>query len=202
LENWLDVYQVDEHFNGYTLEDALQELLKDSEITHTFMYGYAVIFVKDPTRALNKENFLKTSVIQKKKIEQLQIGNPQNFIPGKKVTLHGIVKSESHALPLSGATVGVEDLKVNVTTDNNGYYQIELPAGDHVLNFRYLNFDEKVIDLTIFENGSIDITLEEAPIVLEEVEVSDQALLNRRVGQSTLKIKDIKRAPAFLAKSM
>jgi hypothetical protein len=198
LDEWLAIYQVDEHFNGYTLERALQELLRDSDITFTFMYGYAVIFVKDPEKALDRQNILKSAAVQKKTIEKQNIGNAQNFVPGKKVTLTGVVKSEAHDAPLSGTLVWVEDMKLNSATDVNGRYEITLPAGDHVINFRYANYAEKVIDLAIYENGSINVMLEETPIVLEEVEVSDQALLNRRVGQSSLKIKDIKRAPAFL----
>jgi hypothetical protein len=197
LEEWLTPYQVDNHFNGYTLQGMLEELLDKSDIDFTLLQNYAVVLAKDPSRALDRQNILHTATVQKKKIGEQVIGNIRNFEPGKMVLLQGTVRSQTN-MALSSVMVSIEDLGINTSTDANGRYRISLAGGEHVVSFRNVNFAEKVIDLKIYQDGMLNLEMEETPILLEEVVVSDQALLNSRVGQSTLKIKDIKRAPAFL----
>jgi hypothetical protein len=197
LDEWLTPFRVDSHFNGYTLQRLLEELLHDGEVDFNLMHNYAVIFIKDPSKALDRQNILHTATVKKKKIEQQIIGNIRNFAPGKKLVVQGTVRSQTD-MAISGVLVSVEDLGINTSTDNNGRYSLTMVGGEHVMSFRNVSYDEKIIDLRIYESGMLNIGLEEAPILLEEVVVSDQALLNSRVGQSTLKMKDVRRAPAFL----
>lgn len=196
-EEWIANLYLDENYDGYSLERSLNLVLNNSDISYSLMYNYALVLAKDPAKALDRENILREAVVQKKNVNEHIIGKPENLRPGAKVELQGIVKSETNA-PLASAVVYVQDLNLSVNTDQAGRYKLSLPAGDHVVTFRYVNFGEKVVDLKIYESGTLNIELEETPIVLEEVEVNDQAILTARLGQSTLKMKDIKRAPAFL----
>ncbi|HEY0739989.1 MAG TPA: carboxypeptidase-like regulatory domain-containing protein [Chryseosolibacter sp.] len=197
LDEWLTNYSFDESYDGYSLERALTRVLSNSDISFSFMYGYAVVIAKDPAKALDRENILRTAVVQKKNVNEQVIGSPANFKAGQAVKLRGVVKSEVN-IPLASASVYVEDINLSVNTDQNGRYELTMPAGEHVMTVRSVNFGDKVVDLKIYESGVLDIQMEEMPIVLEEVEVNDQAILTSRMGQTSLQMKDLKRAPAFL----
>lgn len=196
-EEWISNVYVDESYDGYSLERALTNLFSNTDINFSVMYGYAVVIAKDPAKALDRENILRTAIVQKKNVNEQIVGSPANFKAGQIVKLRGLVTSETN-IPLASASVLVEDINVSVNTDVSGKYELSMPAGEHVLAIRSVNFGDKVIDLKIYEDGVLDIEMEETPIVLEEVEVNDQAILTTRLGQTSLQMKDLKRAPAFL----
>jgi hypothetical protein len=63
---------------------------------------------------------------------------------------------------------------------------------------------DKVIDLMAYEDGEINLELEEAPILLEEVIIQDRAardLTTSKVGLTQLTMREIKRAPALLGEA-
>ncbi len=197
LDEWISSYSLDESYDAHSLEYALTKLFMNTDISYSLMYDYAVVIARDPAKALDRENILRAAVVQKKNVNEQIIGNAANFKAGEKVTLRGRVKSEVD-MPLGGASIFVEDINISVTTDQNGRYELTMPSGEHVLSIRSVNYADKVIDLKIYESGTLEIEMEEMPIVLEEVEVNDQAILTSRLGQTSLQMKDLKRAPAFL----
>jgi hypothetical protein len=197
LEEWLQPFYVDETFNGKSLHEALIQLTEDTDISFTFMMDYAVIFTKDPKRAIERQNLLRKAALSRKHIEQHIIGDQKQSVPGKKVRLRGSVVNETNDARMQGVVVTVNDVPVT-TTDAAGQYSLELTTGEHVVSFQYVNFADKVLDLRIYQDGSIPIILEETPTILEEIVISDQAIVNSRVSQTSLKVKDLKRAPAFL----
>jgi hypothetical protein len=195
-EEWLVGYTIDESSNGKTLRQALTDIL-GTDLTFTEVSGYAVVFIKDPAAEKVRDEIIRTAVEAKKEIEEKIIGTRENYKRGKLLSLNGVVKDEFTQSVLGNVIVLVDN-KQEGQSDATGRYQLSLAPGNHVLEFRFVNYREKIIDLKIFANGSIDIVLEEAPVVLEEVVVSDQAIVNRQVSQTYLKISDIKRTPTFL----
>jgi hypothetical protein len=76
-----------------------------------------------------------------------------------------------------------------------------MPAGSHVIRFNFVNYEEKVVDLEIYSNGTHDLKLEETPLVLEEIIVQDRTMRDIQtssIGVTQISIKEIKRAPALL----
>lgn len=194
-EEWLEGYTIDPSYNGMTLKQALAEILGD-DLQFTEVSGDAIIFVKDPSIARLRDEIIRTAVEAKKEIEEKVIGNPEQYQRGKKLFLSGLVRgSEKSAIP---NVVILSDNEQVGQTDLSGKYRISLSPGAHVLEFRYVNFKDRVIDLKIYADGFIEVEMEETPVLLEEVVVSDQTLVNREVGQTQLKITDIKRATTFL----
>ncbi len=70
--------------------------------------------------------------------------------------------------PLVGASIYINDLEAGESTDNNGKYEINLPGGIHVLTFSNVNYEEKIVDLEIYEDGELQMNLMENPILLDE----------------------------------
>jgi hypothetical protein len=199
-QEWLDVFSIDQSFNGLTLHETFAKLLTGTDISYTLLFDYAIVFIKDPRQTLERQNLLRRAVQSRKYIEQHIIGDVKQNVPGTKVNLKGTVISETNSDKMAGVVVLVNDLP-ETTTDQAGSYQLSLTSGEHVISFQHVNFADKVLDLKIYKDGVINIKLEETPTILEEVVISDQAIVNSRTGLSALKIKDIKRSPTFLGEA-
>ena len=194
---WFEPYRINESYNGKTIRETLEKLLGESKIKFTVMFGYAVVFVKDPQQSIDRQNLLNSVAAEKKEIAAQTIGDQRNYVPGKKITLSGKVREESSGAPMPGVPVWVNN-KEEAVTNAGGNYQIVITGGEYVIQYRYLNHKEKVIDLRIYADGELNVDLESMPVVLEEVVVSDQSVVDRRVGQTTLQMSALRRAPTFL----
>lgn len=197
MDEWLEPYQVSPEFNGYTLRNLLDELLQDSDVRYDLLFDYALVFHKDPALAIERESILNRAIVQRRAIEEKVVGNRSGYRPGKPVILTGTVRDQDDLTPLTGASVMLND-KSRTLTDEAGRFRIELLPGNYILTFHRDQYDDKLIDLFIYDNGGIDVTIQESPIILGEVVISDEVLLNKSIGKSDINLTEIKRAPVFL----
>ncbi|RAW03313.1 TonB-dependent receptor [Pseudochryseolinea flava] len=195
-EEWLLPFEITISANGKTIRDALNLILEDSGIHFEEHFGYAIIFVKDPRNEERRDSILRVATITRKSVDQTIIGDARSFKPGKRVQLKGIVKDEVSGNPMKDVIVMLNDREV-ASTDEYGAYKLVTISGGYILSFSYPNYREKVIDLRIYDDGDVNVFLEETPVILDEVVVSEQALTNR-IGESSLKMTDLKRSPTFL----
>jgi hypothetical protein len=75
-------------------------------------------------------------------------------------TLHGTVKSEDGS-PLAFATIYIKQLTTGTTTNENGYYEINIPEGKYDLVFQFLGHETQIQSVTV------DATAKELNIVLK-----------------------------------
>ena len=201
LPGWIDKITFEDSYEGQTLGYALDDLLRDSDINYIQPDDFTVVLVKDPSQALQRHSMINSALRQRKEILKLELGKAGNTKRNQKIVINGQVIDSKSKDPLVGATVQVSDIQMVTITNADGRYEVQVPAGEHVLNISYVNFEEKVIDLSAYENGEVSIVLEETPTLLEEVVVSDRAareITTSRVGQIQISMREIKRAPALL----
>jgi hypothetical protein len=201
LPEWFDQIKFSKQdHNSMTLNTALDNVLEGSSIRYILLYDYALIFIKDPAQALGREILLRKAKEEQKDINSFTIGNKLNIKSNKKIQVSGVIRDADSKQPMAGATVLVSALGIQLTTGADGKYSFSMPAGKQVINFQYINYEEKVVDLEAYDNGSMDIVMKEIPRLLDEVVVSDQQIsnVNGQVGLTALKINELKKMPAFL----
>jgi hypothetical protein len=200
LPAWFDGFVFDQDYKDQSLRIALDNLFLGSDLNYLEMDRHAIVFVKDPTMAIQRISSINAAVKEMKKIEKVTLGSPEESQRGAKVQLKGQVRDGKNNEPLTGASVYVSDLKVGVTTDTEGNFSISIPAGEHVVTVNYINYEERVIDLSAYKSGEINLVLEEAPRLLEEIVVMDRTVrevTTSRIGQTQLSITEIKQKPAM-----
>lgn len=197
LEEWLSPYTVDDSLDGSTLRETLDQMLEGADIQYTLLYGYALVFSKDPASAIIRESILSRALIQRKIIERRIIGDKSNLKPGQLLTLQGVISDQDKGHPMEGASLSVNDEEEKFA-DASGRFQVQLLPGEYVLSFNHPQYEGMVIDLGLYESGSLNVALQETPIMLEEVVISDEMILDRNIGKTSLSISQIKRAPTFL----
>lgn len=110
----------------------------------------------------------------------------------------GVVKDVSGE-PVIGVSVVVKGSTVATSTDKNGRYTVNVPAGTNALTFSFLGM--KTVTKTI-SGGILDVTLEEDAQVLEEVVMIGYGSVKKRdlTGSvSSVSAKDIAKIPVATA---
>ncbi|MBA4058714.1 MAG: hypothetical protein C0490_28615, partial [Marivirga sp.] len=173
LQEWIEQLTFKESFSGQTLREALDELLRGSDLNYVEINPYVITFVKDPTHAIQHNTMINVALRARKKIDKVIIGTFSNLDANRQVTLSGTVVDTKSKNPLIGASVFATDLNVGTVTNGDGKFELKISSGSHVITFTYINFEEKVIDLEIYTNGNINQELEEMPTMLDEVVIQD-----------------------------
>lgn len=77
----------------------------------------------------------------------------------------------SEGAPLSNATVFVEEINVQANTNANGYYELALPKGDHIVQVFCMGANAGAQRVKVEGNVEINFALSEFSDDLEEVEI-------------------------------
>lgn len=126
---------------------------------------------------------------------------PQLLIAQEKATLSGYIVDARNGENIIGAKVYVPTLKTGVLSNNYGFFSIELPKGENIIEFRATGLPTIVKTISLSENQVITIELGADVQQIDEVEVSAKKSENvnsANMGQMDLSIDEIKKLPAFM----
>jgi outer membrane receptor protein involved in Fe transport len=99
-----------------------------------------------------------------------------------------IIDSETGE-PVFGATVAVRSEKKVTKTDFDGKYQLELPPGEHVVEFQMFGYDPQKKKINVSTGQTISVNITFGLKTLETVEVSERALNNTEASLLALQKK-------------
>ncbi|MCG8320404.1 MAG: carboxypeptidase-like regulatory domain-containing protein, partial [Cytophagales bacterium] len=109
----------------------------------------------------------------KKLIISLLLFAPFSSLYGQTYSVSGKVVSQVSPEPLKGATVFVQSLNLNSTTDSLGNYRLRLPKGDYTIEVFSLGMAVSTRAISVDQDLIIDFYLVELSENLEEVEIRD-----------------------------
>jgi hypothetical protein len=204
LPQWIEGLSVEESYAGYTLEGMLSTLLFSSNIAIVQMNEHSIVLVKNPAQDIRRREAIGNALRQQKEITTVLVGDPKNVKnAGQSVTLRGRVVEKSNNAAVVGAAIiaGQGEAQATTVTDANGNFEIRLVAGQHLVSCSFLNFEEELFDLSIYQDGELQIVMEEIPTLLDEVVIAAAARgqnTTTRTGQTNISVTEIKRAPAML----
>ncbi len=121
----------------------------------------------------------------------------------QKGRVTGVVRDAGSGETLIGVAVYQEKLKTGVTTDEKGAYELELPFGDHLIQFSYVGYHTIVKNIHISEKPrTLNIRLEEDATTLSEVEITsrkpDDNVSKMAMSVQSLDMITIKKIPALM----
>ncbi len=89
-----------------------------------------------------------------------------------KITISGYLSDASNGEALIFANVSIEGTTVGVNSNEYGFYSLDIPVGKEVtLNFSYIGFEDSSITLQENASKTINLKLQAASEIIEEVEV-------------------------------
>ena len=204
VEDWLSSYRIEGDYAGQSLEGMLKDLLRDSRITYASIQTNGIVFIKDPTYEMERRNALITAARRQSKVDRRVIGALENYKPGIMVSLRGRITHEDTKAPVAGATIQVGQSLGGTSTDNSGIFELKIPTGEHVVTIAFVSLKERVVDLTVYEGGELNLAMQEAAVLLQEVVVNSlpiSELTNSRAGQLQLSVGAMKKQPTLMGEA-
>jgi len=117
------------------------------------------------------------------------------------ITISGYVSDKKSGERVTGAVVFVPSLQAGTASNTFGFYSITVPTGDSaILNGAYVGYSTFERKISLAQNVTINIALDESRELAEVVISGEKAALHQRTQMSSidLPIQTIKSLPAFL----
>ncbi len=203
IDQWFEKTEILSDINGLPLQLALNNIFDGTDIRFVSFYDYGLIFVKDPTKSIAKEAFIESIKSRQKKTLAASIGTKGKTTEGELVTLSGQIKDAKTGDPVENASVFAGLENVSTTTNASGQFSIKVPVGTQIIIFRHAAYEENILEIEIYESGSLNVELSEAPRLLDEVEISGQKLnpVESKIGEVQIRMADIKKMPSMLGEA-
>jgi len=139
------------------------------------------------------------------RVLEYALGDSTATPPTAPLRLSGRITEARSGAPAIGAAIAIPGTPIGAAADENGYYELELPAGRHELLVQYIGFQTVLLDLSIYASGSFDLSMEFQALSLGEVVVEatadDRNLSTVQAGVEELSPTTIRKLPSFMGEA-
>jgi hypothetical protein len=218
LPNWIDSLPVSGKYTNASVNTILYDIFKESVINYYITSDKKIVltsnsYINDnlPDNFFNdneKETNLPPPVLINQQVltkhtgsETIRIGKETKGLKQRKYNLSGKVKNAVSKEAIANLVIMESAKNINVVTDVNGAYSIDLPSGENLLTLKALGIEELNKKVIIFSDGTLDFDLIENPELLEEVFIEadkDKNVQQAITGVTQIKVKEIKTIPMVL----
>jgi hypothetical protein len=126
-------------------------------------------------------------------------GYPQNS------TMSGYIRDAGNGETLIGATVYVPELQTGGTSNQYGFYSLTLPDGVYTIEFSYVGYETRSIEVDLQENQELNVDLVENTQNLMEVIVSgtrkDRNIEGIEMSREKIPVHMVKKLPSFMGEA-
>ena len=194
----------------YTIDNRKNVFVSKGVIVQTELPAsfFAVNTNKKDTSAIN------TVQLEEEPEEKVQVAKQDNklYVIGQKnvsatnerVTVTGYVRDAKSGEPVIGASVYIQNPTIGVSTDQYGYFTIQLPKGKHTLFIQSIGMTDTRRQLLVQGEGKINIDMPSTVMTLKRVIVSAEKASNIRslqMGSQKIDIKTIKQVPVVFGEA-
>jgi ferric enterobactin receptor len=114
----------------------------------------------------------------------------------------GYVRDAKTGKPIQGVNIVVLNVSKGYVTAKDGFYTVQLPAGDFILRFSHVGYRAKQDTISLQKTLFREVTMEDDSKDLEEVVVTsespDRNVRKVEIGVSQLTIRSIRRIPPLM----
>lgn len=192
--------------NFYVLEGNKVILTRNNIIYDTLPQGFfkdksAVVILEEEETKTNPLFVKEEKSNQNTRIETVRIGKENRANTRKYFTLSGVAEDPISGEPISDLAIVVKGKNLGTTTDLNGRYSIDLPAGLNIIETSSLANEDVQKKVIIYNDGILNFNLEEDLQTLGEVvlEASRGKNIKQAItGVTQIKVEEIKTIPLVL----
>ncbi len=225
LEKWLEGKVVSGDFSDAPLKLVLDEIFDQTLINYYITDDYRIIltqntvihdrfpedfFPRDQERLaigaeMNDEEKLVPvfSNVEEPidEIATVRIGREDRNRRERSFRITGVARNKGTGAPIPEMAVTVKGKNIGTTTNEAGFYGLEVPVGENVIETSALGIESSKTKVIVFNNGRLDFDLDEGLEVLDEVVVKADATRNIEqtvMGVTEVEIEKIKTIPLVL----
>jgi hypothetical protein len=190
-QEWLTPHSINKSFRNTPLIQALNNIFLDNELTFRFFQDNGVVIYPEVSGSFSRLDDSSQFLI---------IGNPLNIGRYKRATLRGRVVDGQTGETLVGAIIYHTESRKGASTDENGEFEMELPTGDHRLQFSFVGLQSSTWKIRLIEDGYEEFQLFEESHNIEEVTVigKEADLPRSQMSMVQMSAVEIKKLPALM----
>lgn len=165
-------------------------------------FHYDKRYIPQQKKDIQNEAFIKST--EEFIAKEVTIGHKKNGINKKKARISGTIINEVNKLPVSNASLYFEETGTGTTTDDNGFYTIELPKRKYNLTVSYIENEPVKFKINLLSDGTLDIKMHPHSYLLNEVVISseqDHNVRGNKIGFEKIDMESIKGIPVVLGEN-
>jgi hypothetical protein len=217
MDEWVKDLKLGDYPGCTTLPCVMDNLLKGTSLYYYIDdFGNIVITnnysVKISNRAVEKNNkFIPPSDFSNSSENQrmtgnasVEVGNPAEKNKLGNVVISGYITNKDTKEPVPGVTVFIQKLSIGAISNEYGYYNLTLPRGIHEVQFSFIGMRNKIVNLTLYGTGELNVDMKSVLIPLKETIISAQksvTLQRFEVGAEKINITSFKLLPTSMGES-
>ncbi|MEM7381744.1 MAG: TonB-dependent receptor, partial [Bacteroidota bacterium] len=225
VDEWLSDELISGSFSNVSLKDVLEHILDNTSLNfYLLQQKYIVLTRNIIIRDQLPQSFTRDSILSivqdsaeisavstiyapeekqagVSRIETIRIGKESRIPRRGRLTLKGFVRNAVSGEPISNLALIVKETQQGTSTNADGAYEIQLPSGTHVLQTQAIGYESVEKRVILYNNGSLDFSLNESVERLDEVIVESNRTQNVEevvTGIVELEIAEIKNIPLVL----
>ncbi len=218
LEKWLDSKKVTKTFKNANIKNILDFLVEDSSLNYFITNDYKIILTygnlihksayeneithEEKDTIVKEKTFVYPSkIIIDTNNKLVKIGKETQGLKQKSYTLSGIITNRKTGEPIEGVVILERSKNISTTTNNKGYYKLNLPYGKHNIEAILVGFTKINKPIIVYNNGKLNFSISENSEQLDEVVVNANKSNNIKQtisGITELKAEEIKTIPLVL----
>jgi hypothetical protein len=215
-------------YNNVSLDDVLNKILSETDLNFILLKNKVILtlnstihddlpanyFVDAPINNQSNtiDNNLENPLFYQqydslnnfsitKKASVIFIGKENKDLTKRNYILSGYIKNEETNKPEANIYIKVRNKNNSTSTDQEGHYSLQLPRGVNTLEIKSLNHKEIVKTLMVYDDGNLDIVINEKTNQLDEVVIKQKGqktIENVVSGLVSIDIEAIKNVPLIL----
>ena len=182
LDDWIKGQKLDGNFYGETIKHLLDNTLGDIGLSAVQYDEFSYILIREMTNGQTVEQITKDGRI----IRKIVLGDLVGDIQHAKIS--GFINDAETGQPLFGSTVLVNESNQGTTTDVNGYFELNLPVGEHKIEVSNVGYNNDQINAILQSDAEINISLVSDSNTLEEVVIKG---IREKVSESEAQSRNI-----------
>ncbi len=197
-ESWIDSIYVDPSSSLDELSIIRSAIIKKG--LKLYIYEDTFVFIYPNRLEFERNLLLNNKGSRKDQIEELQVGDPEEYDKDTDAVIEGVVTGE-FGQTLIGVNIQVNG-NLAASTDEQGTYRIVLKPGNYELLYSFVGLESEKKLVTVYSSGSLNTSLFPDSRLLDEIVIegnsSGQIFEDGSVGVQRIGLEKLEKLPSFL----
>src|SRR5690606_30081653 len=225
VEDWFEGRRVSGNYRNTPMTNILEDIFRETYINFFFLDEARVILTRNNIiyDSLPEGFFPEEKEIVTQRTEEEEVFDPVFYSGGKTPTsvpmetvyigreernrtrnrfgLTGYIYDRESGEPISNLAIVVRDRNIGTVTGESGFYSLQLPAGENILETRSLGSENLQIRVVIYNDGELNLHLSENFEALGEVFLRsnpDENVKSAYAGEENIDVREIRNIPLVL----
>ncbi|MFS4491679.1 TonB-dependent receptor [Maribacter sp. 2308TA10-17] len=228
VDNWLGAKLVSGSYEDTPVTEVLNDLFQNTTLNFYILDNEKIILTQNniiydqlPNRFFERSGEQTTEIVddtedteslnpvfvaeerlpRQRNLETVRIGKETLDGQKRRYTLSGVIKNSKTGKPIPDLSLVIRNRKIGTVTDENGFYEITVPAGENLLETKALGIESQRKRVLIYNDGTLDFNLNESIEQLDEVVVEADKARNVEdeiTGSTTIESEETKDIPMVL----